>query len=651
MNIRYIAFMLLTLFAILGSLAKAAPLVEERGNLILDGIPTPQAAVLETLDLWLAGRGASFQDFLGDGSLLISTRFGEVEQLHRLTMPLGTREQLSFSAEPAGTARTNPNTKANNFVFSRDREGNENAQLYLYHLNDQRTELLTDGTSRHDAALWSPNGQQLAFQSNARNGINQDIYVLNVSDELHPPSTPHLIVVSKGENWSPVDWSPDGKRLMVLNYVSVTESYLFVAELTTGVLTPISLPPGASVGVARFSSDSTGVWLSTDNGEEFKQLFYVDLTSGRAQKITSALNWDIDALVVSSDGHYVAYVYNVEGYSQLRVLDIGADKILTPQGVPSGILTNLHFARNTPILGFTLESSQSPRDVWTFDLNQNLATRWTRSETGPFDRRKLVTAELVSYPTWDKNKNQPREIPALIYRPKKPGRHPVLIDIHGGPEGQSRPGYNAFTQYLVNELGYVVIAPNVRGSTGYGRSYTKLDNGLLREDSVRDIGSLLVWIATQNDLDATRVVVTGGSYGGYMSLASLVLFGDRLRGAIDVVGISNFVTFLNNTSAYRREQRRAEYGDERDPKLREYLMQISPLTRAHLIKKPLLIVQGLNDPRVPASESAQMVSKVRGNGGKVWYLAAKDEGHGFRKKINRDFYLKTVVSFLEYLAR
>ena len=202
----------------------------------------------------------------------------------------------------------------------------------------------------------------------------------------------------------------------------------------------------------------------------------------------------------------------------------------------------------------------------------------------------------------------------------------------------------------MNELGYVVIAPNVRGSTGYGRRYTELDNGMLRQDSVRDIGSLLVWIAAQRDLDASRVVVTGGSYGGYMVLASLIAYGERLRGGIDVVGISNFVTFLTNTAGYRRDLRRVEYGDERDPDMRRFLQRISPLTRANMIRKPLLVVQGLNDPRVPASESEQMVAQVRANGGEVWYLAAKDEGHGFRKKTNRDFYLKTAATFLEQLA-
>jgi dipeptidyl aminopeptidase/acylaminoacyl peptidase len=226
----------------------------------------------------------------------------------------------------------------------------------------------------------------------------------------------------------------------------------------------------------------------------------------------------------------------------------------------------------------------------------------------------------------------------------------VLIDIHGGPESQHRPGWSSFRQYLVTELGFAVVAPNVRGSSGYGRSYLALDNGLLREDSVRDIGALLVWIGLQPDLDRNRVVVAGGSYGGYMALASLVHYGDRLAGGIDTVGISNFVSFLTSTADYRRDLRRAEYGDERDTQMRAHLQAISPLTNAPAIRKPLLIVQGLNDPRVPASESEQMMATVRARGGEVWYLAAKDEGHGFRKKANSDVYRATMIAFLKQLS-
>jgi dipeptidyl aminopeptidase/acylaminoacyl peptidase len=276
--------------------------------------------------------------------------------------------------------------------------------------------------------------------------------------------------------------------------------------------------------------------------------------------------------------------------------------------------------------------------------------RWTRAEYGGIDAQRMVPAQLVQFPTWDEDGGQQRKLSAFVFRPAAPGPHPVLIDIHGGPESQFRPRWDAFRQYMVNVLGYVVLAPNVRGSSGYGRSFLKLDDGELREDAVRDIGALLVWIAAQRDLDRGRVVVAGGSYGGYMSLASMVQYGDRLAGGIDVVGIGNFVSFLANTSGYRRDLRRVEYGDERDPAMRALLTNISPLTNAASIRKPLLIVQGLNDPRVPASESEQMKAIVRARGGEAWYLAARDEGHGFRRKQNNDAYRAVAVAFLEYVA-
>lgn len=256
---------------------------------------------------------------------------------------------------------------------------------------------------------------------------------------------------------------------------------------------------------------------------------------------------------------------------------------------------------------------------------------------------------MIRFPTFDRVNGKTREIPAFVFRPTRLGPHPVVIDFHGGPEGQYTPGYSPFTQFLVNELGVVVVAPNIRGSSGYGKTYLRLDNGLLREDAIKDIGSLLVWIGLQPDLDRDRVMVMGGSYGGYLALASLVNYSDRLRGGVDTVGISNFITFLQNTSDYRRDLRRAEYGDERDPRMRAFLRRISPLTNAERINRPLLVVQGLNDPRVPASESVQMVGLIRARGGEVWYLAAKDEGHGFRKKSNRDAYLQTIATFLTKL--
>jgi dipeptidyl aminopeptidase/acylaminoacyl peptidase len=646
--------LLLTVASLAPLAAAQAPIRETRGTLVLDGVPPHSPRVLATLDGWLAGRSAVFQDFIPDGGILISTRFADSEQVHRVASPGAAREQLTFDAEPTSNASANPAPGAASFLFARDRGGNENAQLYLQNLDSREVRLLTDGRSRHGGAVWSRDGKRLAFQSNARNGISQDVYVMDPSSD----AAPRFVVASQGQTWTPIDWSPDGQKLLLIDYVSVTDATLYVAEVSSGALTRISLSGDSAkpsiqsgIGGARFSLDGRGVWLTADLGEDFRKLRYVDLVDGRVRTLTAELSWDIEDFDISADGRWLAYVANVDGFSQLSLIDLGAARTMQPVGLPRGLISNLRFDRASTRLGFSLETSRSPSDVWTYELAGGAFVRWTTSETGLVDPQRTAEAQVFRYATWDREGRIQRTIPALIQKPVKGGgKHPVVIDIHGGPEGQSRPGYSAFQQYLVGELGYVVVRPNVRGSTGYGRRFTMLDNGRLREDSVRDIGALLVWIAAQPDLDAERVVVMGGSYGGYMVLASLIAYGDRLRGGVDVVGISNFVTFLTNTAGYRRDLRRAEYGDERDPSMRAFLRRISPLENAEMIRRPLLVVQGLNDPRVPASESEQLVAKVRSQAGEVWYLAAKDEGHGFRKKSNRDFQLKTTATFLERLA-
>ena len=315
--------------------------------------------------------------------------------------------------------------------------------------------------------------------------------------------------------------------------------------------------------------------------------------------------------------------------------------------MPVGQIYNLAFSPDGSSLGMVINTSKSPSDVYVLSFADRNLVRWTYSEVGGLRSDTFVEPELVRYETFDRVDGRPRTIPAFYYRPKGTGPFPVLVSIHGGPEGQRSPSFSPLTQYYVNELGIAVIDPNVRGSSGYGKSYLLLDNGFKREDSVKDIGALLDWIDERPELDGERIAVIGGSYGGYMVLSSMTHYNDRIRAAIEIVGISNFVTFLENTKDYRRDLRRAEYGDERDPDMREFLNRISPATNAVRITKPLFVAQGLNDPRVPASESEQMVEAIRENGGNVWYLLAKDEGHGFRKKVNRDYYNFAVVMFLE----
>jgi dipeptidyl aminopeptidase/acylaminoacyl peptidase len=623
--------------------------VEERGNLVLDNIPAVDTPLTAKLEDYMNSRGASFVDWLPGDALLIATRFGDVDQLHRVAAPLGMREQLTFFREPVTVARAPRSAVAPGFVFLRDQGGNEMAQVHYYDLNTRAVKMLTGGKGLHGGLVWSHDGRRVAYYGTARDGVSYDLYIA----EPTGISQPRLVYNGFEKNWSVTAWSPDDSKLLISNFVSANESHLYVMDVATAALTPVSEgEEPASVSGATFTPDGRGVYLITNRDSEFEQLRRVDLATGAAEVLTAHIPWDIESFARTDDGRYLAWVANADGVSKLSIADLTRRAEILPS-LPEGRIGRIAFDPTGKRLGLSLESPQSPRDVYVVEAERNTVARWTRSEAGPVDPLQFVAAELIRYPTFDRTNGKNRQIPAFVYRPKGlAGPRPVYIDIHGGPEGQSVPTFSPFTQFLVREMGFVVIHPNVRGSSGYGKTYLNLDNGEDREDSVKDIGALLVWIGAQKDLDAKKVFVAGGSYGGYMSLASLVHFSDRLRAGIDVVGISNFVTFLESTSAYRRNLRRPEYGDERLPKMRAYLQRISPLTNAARISKPLLVVQGLNDPRVPASESQQMVAKIRGRGGEVWYLAARDEGHGFRKKSNRDFYQKTIVTFLEtQLAR
>jgi len=618
--------------------------VEERGALVLDNIPSVETPLSAKLEDYMNARGASFVDWLPDGGILIATRFGDVEQLHRVALPLGAREQLTFYREPVTSARSPQSSVASGFAFLKDQGGNENAQVYWYDNATRAVRMLSDGKGLTGGMVWSHDGNRLAYHGTGRDGVSYDLYIAEPANKF---GQPRFVFNGLSKNWSVQDWSPDDTKLLINNVISANESHLFVLDIATAALTPVSEDKDvARVTQAKFTPDGRGVYLITNRGSEFQQLRRVDLVTGAVEILTSHISWDIDTFARSDDGRYLAWVANVDGQSQLTVTNV-ANRTESLPPLPEGQIGRIAFDRAGKKLGLSIESAQSPRDVFVLEVERNALVRYTKSEAGPIDPLQYVPASLMRYPTFDRENGKSRQIPAFVYRSPAAGPRPVFIDIHGGPEAQYTPSFSPFTQFLVRELGFTVIAPNVRGSTGYGTTYMNLDNGEDREDSVLDIGALLVWIGLQKDLDAKKVFVSGGSYGGYMSLASMVHFGDRLRGGIDVVGISNFVTFLESTSPYRRDLRRPEYGDERLPRMRAYLQRISPLTNAARISRPLLVVQGLNDPRVPASESQQMVAKIRARGGEVWYLAAKDEGHGFRKKANRDFYQKTVVTFLE----
>ena len=620
----------------------------ERGNLTFDNIPEASAELTEKLEGYLNARQAAPLGWSPQGQLLIATRFGDVDQLHLVGQAGGARRQLTFLHEPIAEAAFSPDPGRSAYVYLKDAGGNENTQLYYQRMGEPAAKLLTDGKSRNGGPLWSNSGREVAFFSTARDGRSYDIDIVDPESGTFP----HLALTGDASAaWSVLDWSPDDSKLLVLKAVSIGESYLYVVDLNSGQKREVD-PAAAKVGIAgaKFTRDGQGVYLISDRDSEFARLHYINLFTNERTVLSGHIPWDIEELAISRDGHYLAYVSNEAGAGKLNLLDLRTHQDLTPPRLPvPGIIGSLSFDAEGKRLAFGFAAANQPRDAYVLDIEQNRLTPWTLSEAGPVDLGKFVAPRLAEFPTFDRADGKARQVPVYVYEPAGPGPHPVLISLHGGPEAQFRPGFDPWIQYAVNELGFAVIAPNVRGSSGYGKTYMALDNGMLRDDAVKDVGALLVWIGMQRAFDAKHVVVAGGSYGGYLTLATLVNYSDRLRGGVDVAGIGDFVSFLTNTAPYRQAQRRAEYGDERDPGMRIFLRRISPLTNADRITRPLLVVHGKNDPRVPLSEADQIVNKLRAKGREVWYLLAADEGHGYRKKPNRDAYYATFAQFLMML--
>jgi protease II len=627
--------------ALVAIAAHAEPQRVQRGNLVLENVPEIPARVTARLEQYQNTRGATLGSWLHDGGLLVSTRFGDTNQIHRVSQPLGTRRQLTFFAEPINNAWVSPDSALNGFVYLRDIGGNEFFQLHWFDFASGESRLLSDGASRNTNPVWSNRGDRFAYASTRRDGRNYDVFVGRIDGE------PHQVVMEGEGFWMPMDWSPDDSRLLIINYRSITDSTIFELDLATSRVSQV-FPQEIPVGFqwAAYDRSGRGVFLVHDHGAEFKQMHHLDLQSGASTPVSAHIPWDVTGFTMSRDREQLAYVVNEGGMSRLHLFDARRMRPLQGPELPIGLIGELGFDKTGSKLALTLNTPQSPSDVFVYEIRNRRLVRWTESEVGGLDTSRFPLPELVSFPSFDG-----LEVPAWVLRPEGTGPHPVIVQIHGGPEAQSRPMFNPLFAYWVNELGAAVISPNVRGSAGYGKTYLQLDNGVLREDSVKDIGALLDWIAAQPDLDADRVIVYGGSYGGYMVLASLVHFDERLLGGVSIVGISNFVTFLENTEAYRRDLRRVEYGDERDPEMRAFLEAISPLNNADRIQSPLFVAQGYNDPRVPYTESEQIVEAVRNNGVPVWYLLAMDEGHGFAKKPNRDYFQAATVLFFRELFK
>ena len=609
---------------------------QEFGNLVVQGVPEIPDSLRAELARYQNTRSARLLGWMGDG-VLVSTRFGDTTQLHRLARPMGMRRQVTFFSEPVVGAVAHP--RQDGFVYLKDTGGSEFYQLFWRDEESSETTRLSDGRSRYMGVSWSRSGRWLGYSTTAGNGVDWDLHVLGIGAE------PQVLQGNAGVGWAIEDWSPDESHVLATRYISVNESHLYEIEVASGQRQRLLGDVQAAIGSAQYGGDGS-IYFTSDMNAEFMRLQRLDRSTGEVAALTGDTPWNVETFAVSPGFQRLAYVVNEDGISRLFVMQLPSRAFTALPALPTGLVFGLRFHPDGSRLGFTLSTATTPSDAFSIDFASRELTRWTHSELGDLHGEELAAPSLIHYPTFDG-----RNIPAFVYLPNAsahgPGPYPVVVNIHGGPEGQARPGFSPSSQLYVSELGAAVIYPNVRGSDGYGKTYLKLDNGRLREDSVRDIGALLDWIARQPNLDASRVAVMGGSYGGYMVLASLVHYGERLRAGVERVGISNFVTFLENTQPYRQDLRRVEYGDERDPAMRAFLQSISPLNRASEITTPLLISQGLNDPRVPASESEQIVQALQEQGIPAWYVLAKNEGHGFRKKANRDYLTAATVLFLK----
>ena len=610
-------------------------------NLIVDGIPPVPLAIVDQAERYTNFRTASaFAWHPKQREMLIGTRFADTVQVHRVTTPGGARTQLTFFPDRVSGASYHPHV-GDYFIFSKDIGGGEWYQIFRFDVASGNVTMLTDGKSRNLGGRWSNKGDRIAYASTRRNRADLDFYVMNPSDK----TTDKMITQNQGGGWGIADWSPDDKTLLVAEGISVNESYLWLVDVASGEKKLLTEKGGEKIAYTPigFSADGKGIYVTTDKDNEFQRLAYIDLATKQPKYLTN-YQWDIEDARLSENRKLLAFVVNENGLSTLHVMNLATGKEMTMPKLPAGIIGGIHWHENNQDLAFSVSSARSPSDVYSLNLTSGKVDRWTMSETGGINAETFPEAQLVKWKSFDG-----KEISGWLYMPpaKFTGKRPVIVNIHGGPEGQSRPGFLARNNYYMNEMGIAMLFPNVRGSQGYGKTFIASDNGFKREDSYKDAEALLKWIKQQPNLDGDKIMVTGGSYGGHMTLAIATRYNDLIACSVDIVGISNLVTFLEHTEPYRRDLRRVEYGDERDPKMREFLESIAPMNHVKNITKPMMVVAGVNDPRVPKSEADQMVAAIKAQNTPVWYLAAKDEGHGFAKKKNADFQFYSTVMFVQ----
>jgi dipeptidyl aminopeptidase/acylaminoacyl peptidase len=619
-------------------------------NVTIDGVPPIPMALVQAVAPYGQFRQAILRAWHPTArEMLVTTSFGAVPQLHRVRMPGGARTQITFF--PDGVS-TRPGTvflpAGQSFVFQKDTAGGGEAdQLFRYDLARGASVLLTDGTSRHGGPAISRTGM-IAFDSTQRDGKNRDLYVMNPAE----PGSRRMLWAAEG-TWSAIDWSPDGKTLLALQSVSSSETSLWTVGVDSGektLITPkdaapvrwaVSTTPGPRDrgAAAMFAPDGKTVYALSNRGSETTRVWRFG--GGHWTPVT-APDRPVETFALRPDGKMLAVVFDGGVMSRLQLLDTSGRELRTP-AVPPGVISELQWHPTRAEVGFTLAGARAFNDVYSVDVIRGRLERWTFSEMGGANPETLPDAEIVRWKSFDG-----LEISGVLYRPPASftGPRPVIINVHGGPVERERPRAIGRSNYFRNELGIAVIYPNIRGSSGFGRSFEELDNGLLRENAVKDIGALLDWIATQPGLDKTRVMIAGPSYGGFVALAAAVAYGDRLRGVNPAFGITDFLAFLETTEMSRQANRNAEYGDPANPEMRAFLARISPLTNVAKLKMPVFVAAGAKDTRVPITQAEALVKALKANGTPVWYVRFEDAGHQQLTAPTNDFSIYTWVMFV-----
>jgi dipeptidyl aminopeptidase/acylaminoacyl peptidase len=614
-------------------------------NLILDGVPKVPK---EFGKLYDDVKGSSYSELLGWSAHKPELRVLHLDESSRTIQAVSgpgekAKKLFEISPEKGWVYSYYFDRQGNNLVYNVDVNGDEQYQFYFYDTSTQKSVSLTDGKSRNVEPIWSRSGDYVVWGATPEGETGME---LHVCDPSHPEKLKR-IVSSSGTPLEAFDWSPDDRHIVYVEYLSLrNDTRLWLVEVATGkkeLLAPLSAKKSSYYGEPVFSSDGKSLYLITDDGSEFRRLARFDLSTKNVKYITKTINWDVDEFALSPDGKLIALVINEDGISRLRLFDVDTNTISTPLNVPLGLISKLKWHSNSKNVAFNFESPRTVSDVYVLNAQNKEVNCWSKAIILGVNSEDIQLPDPFRYRSFDGS-----EISGFIYRPsKRSGKLPVLIEIHGGPEEQFRPKNNLEDHFITNKLGIAKIYPNVRGSSGYGKTFLKLDNGLRRKDALKDIEYLLNWIKKQPDLDGDRIMVTGYSYGGYISLLVACNYSDKIRGAISNWGPSNLVSFLENTTGWRRDLRRAEYGDERDPKIRQELNRVAPRNNIEKLSVPVLIFQGMNDPRVKYTESSDLVQELKSKSKTVWYVLAKNEGHGYTYTDNAIFMTASTMHFLK----